>query len=204
MARISKAPEVRRQEIVEVAKDLFVSQGYEQTTVSDIVKGVGVAQGLFYYYFSSKQDVFFAVMDQFIECAIADLAIHLRDAAIPPLVRIQNLMRSLPGFLKELERLYPSRQKSMPPEMNAVMQSHVCELLEPMVAKVFREGAEEGSLNTINPERMARFFIFGFIGIETMQQPPQAQEMLELITHAAERLLLIPRQALETDAKQEK
>ena len=30
---------------------------YERTSVSDIVKAVGVAQGTFYYYFDSKQAI---------------------------------------------------------------------------------------------------------------------------------------------------
>lgn len=197
MARVSKAPEVRRQELVEAAKALFMDQGYEQTTVSDIVRRIGVAQGLFYYYFNSKQDVFFTVMDQFTEEVIADLAMQLRDTEIPPLRRIRNLMQALPSFLGELEHLYPSRKGDVPPEMYAVLQTHVCGVLEPMVTKVFAEGHQAGVLSAPYPERISRFFIYGFIGIETMQNPPGSAEMIELVLHVAERLLNIPKESLE-------
>ncbi len=198
MARISKAPEVRRQELVEAARALFILHGYDQTTVSDIVKRIGVAQGLFYYYFSTKQDIFFAVVDQFIEEAISGLAVQLRDDQTPPLERIRNLMQTLPEFLRELESLYPRRKMGMPPEMYAVMQSHVCDVLEPMIAKVFKEGHEQGELDAPYPDRLARFFIYGFIGIESMHSPPQSHEMMQLIIHVAERLLCIPKETLET------
>ena len=77
MARISKPPEERRQELIETARELFMSQGYEKTMVGDIVRQVGVAQGLFYYYFRSKQDIFLAVINQFTEERIGELAVFL-------------------------------------------------------------------------------------------------------------------------------
>ena len=58
MMRISKSPQERKQEIIEAALELFMSQGYEKTSIAMIVERVGVAQGLFYYYFKSKEDVF--------------------------------------------------------------------------------------------------------------------------------------------------
>ena len=45
MARITKDPVVRRNEIIDAAEELFYSVGYDETSVSDIVKSIGVAQG---------------------------------------------------------------------------------------------------------------------------------------------------------------
>ena len=42
-ARTVKNPEERREEILKSARDLFAKQGYDATSVSDIVKKVGVA-----------------------------------------------------------------------------------------------------------------------------------------------------------------
>lgn len=41
---------------------LFAWKGYEQTSVSDIVKQVGVAQGTFYYHFKSKAELLEAMV----------------------------------------------------------------------------------------------------------------------------------------------
>ncbi len=54
MTRVSQKPEERRQEILEAALSLFLEKGYNQTSVSAIVKKVGVAQGTFYYHFPNK------------------------------------------------------------------------------------------------------------------------------------------------------
>lgn len=42
---------------MQAALSLFATKGYHVTKVSDIVKEVGVAQGTFYWYFSSKEEV---------------------------------------------------------------------------------------------------------------------------------------------------
>lgn len=44
--------------IIEVAKELFSQKGFYETRVSDIVSKADVAQGTFYIYFKSKEDLF--------------------------------------------------------------------------------------------------------------------------------------------------
>lgn len=197
MARVSKQPQERRQELVEAAQELFLQQGYDQTAVSDIVKKVGVAQGLFYYYFNSKKDIFLAVIDQFIETRIGDLAVRLRDEAIPPLDRFHNMVPELMRFLRETESMYPRGQEGATPEMYTIVQNHVLEVMEPMVEKIIREGITQGVMSTLYPSRMARFFISGFMGVESMPNRPQAEEMLDMILYTVERLLGVPRRALD-------
>ncbi|KMK74982.1 TetR/AcrR family transcriptional regulator [Alkalihalobacillus pseudalcaliphilus] len=47
---------------MKAALQLFATDGYHKTKVSDIVKVVGVAQGTFYWYFSSKEDIALAII----------------------------------------------------------------------------------------------------------------------------------------------
>ena len=196
MARISKPPEERRQELIETARELFMSQGYEKTMVGDIVRQVGVAQGLFYYYFRSKQDIFLAVINQFTEERIGELAVFLRDAHIPLLQRVRNLMHVLMDFLREMEAMYPKNQGDIAGEMTAIMHSHVSTMIEPMVTELLREGTEQGVLSAPFPDLLSRFVISGFIGVQYMQRPPKADDMMALILFALEQLLDIPKQAL--------
>ena len=64
MARISKSPDERRSELIACAQHLFYTKGYESTSVSDIVKEVGVAKGTFYYYFDSKLAILEAMIEE--------------------------------------------------------------------------------------------------------------------------------------------
>ena len=48
--------------LLEAARAVFGEQGYEKTTVADIVGAANVAHGTFYLYFDNKHDVFLALV----------------------------------------------------------------------------------------------------------------------------------------------
>ena len=56
MAGIKKGAELR-QKIIDTAWELFYENGYENTTVNDIIRKVGTSKGGFYYYFKAKEDL---------------------------------------------------------------------------------------------------------------------------------------------------
>ena len=58
--RRTESETVRREQILNAARKVLDTKCYDATTVSDIVKEAGVAQGTFYLYFESKKD---AVME---------------------------------------------------------------------------------------------------------------------------------------------
>src|SRR4051794_21550685 len=47
-----------RAQVSEMALDLFLDQGYEQTTIDDICAVAGISRSTFFRYFPSKEDVF--------------------------------------------------------------------------------------------------------------------------------------------------
>ncbi len=64
--RISKEPDVRRQEIVDTACRMFASRGIGKTAMADIASQMGVAKSLVYYYFSSKDELVTAVISHIV------------------------------------------------------------------------------------------------------------------------------------------
>ena len=53
-----------KQEIFNVARELFIKKGFKETGISEITKEVGIAVGTFYKFYSSKEELF---MDVFIK-----------------------------------------------------------------------------------------------------------------------------------------
>lgn len=65
MARpVMKMPEQWKKEILEAAQKLFMSKGYEETSISDIMEAVGGAKGMFYRCFQSKEEVMHTLGNQ--------------------------------------------------------------------------------------------------------------------------------------------
>ena len=48
----------RKQQLVDAAAELFAANGYAATRIQDICRRAGVAKGLFYWYFPTKQELF--------------------------------------------------------------------------------------------------------------------------------------------------
>src|SRR5699024_10233971 len=80
--RITKKPDERRNEILDVAEELFITKGYAATTITDIIGEIGIAKGTFYYYFSSKENVMHAVVIRFVEKAVVDVSKIVNDTEL--------------------------------------------------------------------------------------------------------------------------
>ena len=64
----SRAPaEVRRAQILEAALECFATRGYHTATMDDLVRTSGLSKGTLYWHFSSKEEVFLALFDRFVE-----------------------------------------------------------------------------------------------------------------------------------------
>ena len=56
--------EKRREQILAAAEEMFYQNGYERTTVSDIITALGLSKGGFYHHFESKEALLQAICDR--------------------------------------------------------------------------------------------------------------------------------------------
>ncbi len=56
--RHTEQGEERKQQLLAAAEQLFTERGYGATRISDICAAAGVAKGLFYWYFPTKESLF--------------------------------------------------------------------------------------------------------------------------------------------------
>ncbi|MCY7012205.1 TetR/AcrR family transcriptional regulator [Streptococcus sanguinis] len=55
--------------ILDTAQKLFMEQGFDQTSISQILEATQIARGTLYYYFSSKEEIMDAIIERTIEQA---------------------------------------------------------------------------------------------------------------------------------------
>jgi AcrR family transcriptional regulator len=60
--RLTARGQERRDELVQFATKRFAENGFHPTSVSEIVDGVGVGKGVFYWYFPSKDDLLLEIL----------------------------------------------------------------------------------------------------------------------------------------------
>lgn len=53
-----------KRKIFETSMELFAKKGYEATSVEEITSVVGVAKGTLYYHFSTKEEIFYFLVEE--------------------------------------------------------------------------------------------------------------------------------------------
>jgi AcrR family transcriptional regulator len=71
----------KRNEILDYAAKLFAQKGFYQTTIDDIAKETGVSKGAVYTYFSSKEEIFLALLDESTEKLQREFAVDKEQSA---------------------------------------------------------------------------------------------------------------------------
>lgn len=137
-----KEGEVRKQEILLAARELFVNKGYDQTSINDILHVVDIAKGTFYYYFASKEEVLETIILDIVEEGARRAEYILQDKSVPLVNRIMMaIMAQAPEFegsdeIKEelhkvenakLQQLY---LEAMLQRMTLVMEAPISEGIE--------------------------------------------------------------------------
>ena len=80
-----------RSRITKAATKLFAENGYQQTTIAEIAKIVGLAEGSIYEHFRGKEDILLTIPDVWVNRAIEELDLQL--------LGIQGAINKLRKFL---------------------------------------------------------------------------------------------------------
>ena len=91
--RLTNRGEERRRQLMAFAAERFAANGYHPTSVAEIVEGLGVGKGVFYWYFDSKEELLRAILAE----GQLDLRRRQRAAiadATTPMERIERGIRA--------------------------------------------------------------------------------------------------------------
>lgn len=160
--RISKPREERRQEIVETARELFIAQGIDNTPVSQIVKTVGVAQGLFYYYFKSKDEIITAVADHIMDSIERSInsSLERKDMAFN-----QRITMVVDMFLDSFGILDASTGNVTnlvyTSQLYDIIKARLTSTTADVINALMAEGTSSGALKIRHPELMVTLIIQG-------------------------------------------
>jgi len=190
--RTVKEANERKNEILDVAKDLFMKQGYNQTNTNEIVKAVGIARGTLYYHFKSKEEIMDAIIvrqgDELVRRAenIAD------DKMQSVFERIFNIIMSLKIEEQEQE-LVAHIHRPENALMHQRIEKMIVEKITPILTEVILEGIEEGVFKTAYPyECVEMILIYANTAFDEEDSDPSSRDLRKKVNgfiYNLERLL---------------
>jgi AcrR family transcriptional regulator len=104
--RVRKNPTARRAEIVDAARTVFASAGYEDAGLAEISEVAQISKGLLYHYFPEGRPAIFAAVT---EQLLIELSVRLEHATRVPFSarrRLEHLLATLFGFFTEHPEAY--------------------------------------------------------------------------------------------------
>lgn len=147
----------RKDEILSVAYNLFITKGYDNTSVDEIIEKVNIAKGTFYYYFTSKEEM----LDEVINKMINEEIIEAKKVVLMPIpieqkvVGIVTSLRPKSNELNIVETLNNDNNIKMHMKYNKRIIDEATIILKDVVL----EGIDKGIFNCTNIEERIKLLL---------------------------------------------
>lgn len=178
----------RKEEILKMACYLFETQGYEKTTMQELMDRLDIAKGTIYHHFASKEALLEAVIADIVDANINQMEVLLAEAKGNALEKIKALV-GLGNIASEnaplLEQLHQPGNEAMHLRLLAAILMKQA----PLYAEVIQQGCREGIFQTEAPLECAEFILSGIQFLTDVGIYPWTQEDLKRRVQALPKLV---------------
>ena len=134
--------EKRKQELLNIAYQMFIQRGYEETSIDEIIAKAHIAKGTYYYHFPSKEATLEAVIDMMINNEIR----RAQEILSAPVSVPQKLIGVITSFRPEQNE--SNIADTLNRKENIIMHEKVGRRIVdeavPLLTQVISEGIEQG------------------------------------------------------------
>jgi AcrR family transcriptional regulator len=178
-----------RVRILEIATDLFAEKGYAGTYVREIVEKAGVSKPVLYYYFRSKEGLFYAILEWAADVQRSLLG-EVLEAPGTVLERFVYLYRRVYDGIQEYKSLYKMIHGLIYGPPQGAPEYDYFKFQADMfdaVKRIYSEGLTAGEIKKADADEVA-FLILGLLdfslNIDTMMpalaDPQRPERILKL------------------------
>ncbi len=140
----------KRELILNSAERLMKSVSCSELSVSILAKEAGIAKGGIYYYFGSKEEILYAVIERAYKKAVSEYNEGC-DEDIPAIKKIRNLFRAIVKreFKNREDNILASLHDNDSALIHNYLKKAAIEQMSPVVKNILEQGMDEKSI-TIN------------------------------------------------------
>ena len=158
MARPRTHHEEKKQELIKIAFELFMKNGYENTSIQDIMHAAQISKGAMYHYFECKEDILDAVLHFIIDQDVKQFETVFNNPSLTVLEKLTATMlidkSKAPEEVKQATEYVMERKDSIfDYRARELSKSRSIQGLTSLI----REGVAKGEFHTAYPEEMAVF-----------------------------------------------
>jgi len=154
----NKYPEETRNKIVDASVKLFLTKGYDKTTILDIVAQLqGLTRGAFYHHFKTKEDVLDAILERMGEVG-SMMDVRMEGLSGLDKLKVMLKMQKMYEQSPYKEALVVMWSLTKNPEFDAVHMSIKKHSAKHEIQPIIEEGIKDGSIKAhANAKLIAEF-----------------------------------------------
>jgi AcrR family transcriptional regulator len=149
--------------LVQAALKLFATRGYYHTSIADILTESSCTRGVLYYYFSSKEELGYAAIDESFRGFVEEGAASHLAAKGHPIDRLFKVLDDLPSAVRlettgDLTAGVAARMASVHDGFRRRVDGHLARLADNLV-EILRKGVADGQIaDTVDPRVLAHLY----------------------------------------------
>jgi AcrR family transcriptional regulator len=188
-APLTPEGEVRRQDVLDRAAELFALKGFHGTSITDIAASTPLKKPTLYHYFTSKQAILAEILDNGIRALLRDAAPAA--AIADPAERIQALLAAhLTNFQDKLPQVMVFLLERHALEAaNATSYLELRSQYDALFVDAIREGQAQGMFREDDPVILA-YAVLGMVNWMAQWYDPAGRLPLSDISSIMQRLVL--------------
>lgn len=149
--------EKRKQELLNIAYQMFIQKGYEETSIDEIIAEAHIAKGTYYYHFPSKEATLEAVIDMMINNEV-QRAQEIMSAPISVPQKLIGVITSLRPEQNE-SNIADALNKKENIIMHEKISRRIVDEAVPLLAEVVSEGIRQGMFTCDYIEERVRMIL---------------------------------------------
>ena len=157
--RVVKTAEERKNEILDVAEQLFAEKGFDNASTNDIINKIGIARGTLYHHFASKEEILDAMVERMTSRSISRAAAVIADKSVPLLERLSAAVISLSLNSGAGAEVFEQIHRPQNALLHQKMQERLMSGVVPLIAKLVEEGNEDGTFDSPYPDEAAEMIM---------------------------------------------
>lgn len=154
----NKYPEQTVQKILEVSLRLFADKGYDHTTIQDIVDALGMSKGAIYHHFASKEEILMKLCEQHYH-GVDWFTEIMRNTELNGLEKLRKLLLFQLLDPEKVQMDIFSKFIINNPQMIVHQLKESVHETAPIIARLIREGNQDGSIQSDCPDEAAQVFM---------------------------------------------
>jgi AcrR family transcriptional regulator len=179
MVRIVKDPLERRKEIIAAAGRLFLTRGYDRTTMRHVMVELNIAKGTIYHYFRSKEELLDAVIAEVVNEEMLRQERFFRTTEGTAIERIRQFVIAGSSHQDGHKELLEHLHKPANAGMHIRLLAQLVTRQAPLFADLISQGCDEGVFSTEKPLDCAEFMLAGVQFLTDVGIYPWEQQQLQ-------------------------